>query len=404
MAEPTSPALKRVAQGGLCSGCGACAAIAPGSVEMAISPAGYLRPREIAAVTAEQNAAITRVCPGLGQVVAADGREGHPLWGPYMSMRTGWATDPELRFKGSSGGALSAILAWAVETGQVTAALTNGADPERPVGNQPLLATSRADVARAAGSRYAPSAPLAALDQGTGPLAFVGKPCDAAALRAMQARDPALSNRFPLVLSFFCAGVPSLDAGDDVVRALGFEPSEVAAFRYRGNGWPGHATAETADGRSASMTYHESWGGILSGKVQHRCKLCADGTGKAADIVCADAWETDAAGYPLFEEADGISLIVARTHKGADILARAEADGAIETQPFDIAQLAAMQPGQTRRRQALGARLLGQRLLGRPAPVYRGLGVARAARTGSLGWSVRNLLGILKRGLKKRPE
>jgi len=400
-----APSLARVEKGALCAGCGACAALAPGAVEMEISDKGLLRPRQTGPVSPDEDAAIARTCPGLGQSVDPAGRTDHPLWGPYVSMRTGWATDPDLRFKGSSGGALSACLAWLIEAGEMTGALTSGADPARAVANAPLVAQSRSDVAGAAGSRYAPSAPLAALDlAGDGPLAFVGKPCDAAALRAMQSDDPALAARFPVVLSFFCAGVPSLTGGEAVLAALGLTPDEVAAFRYRGHGWPGRATALTTGGEEASMSYHESWGGILSGRVQHRCKICADGTGKAADIVFADAWEVDESGYPRFDEADGVSLIVARTVSGADILARAEAAGALETAPFDVTRLAAMQPGQTRRRQALRARLWGQRLLGRPVPDYRGLGVARAAQSGSLKWSLRNFAGMIRRGIVGRPE
>ena len=51
-----------------------------------------------------------------------------------------------------------------------------------------------------------------------------------------------------------------------------------------------------------TMSYHNSWGKILSRHVQHRCKICADGTGNPADLVCADAWHADDEGYPLFEE------------------------------------------------------------------------------------------------------
>ena len=88
------------------------------------------------------------------------------------------------------------------------------------------------------------------------------------------------------------------------------------AFRYRGNGWPGQATATLRDGNTRSMSYHDSWGKILSHHVQHRCKVCADGTGTAADLVCADAWVSDERGYPVFEERDGVSLIVTRNAKG----------------------------------------------------------------------------------------
>lgn len=398
-----SPSLKRVQRGRLCAGCGGCQAVAPEVITMELNGPGFLRPVQTAELSADQDAAIARICPGLGQNIDPQSRKTHTLWGPYLQVRTGWATDPELRFKGSSGGALSGFLAWMIEAGIVESALTNAPDPERAVANQPLLARNRAEIATAAGSRYGPSAPLAALElAGAGPTAFVGKPCDVAAFRARATDDPSLVERFPVVLSFFCAGVPSLAGGEAVLEALGMSPDDTVGFRYRGHGWPGRATAVSKAGREASMTYNESWGQILSSKVQHRCKLCADGTGKAADIVCADAWETDTTGYPLFEEADGISLIMARTHKGAELLARAEAEGAIETQDFDIGKLAGIQPGQTRRRQALFARLVGQRVLGRPVPRYQGLDVVAAARAGSLKWSLKNFLGMIRRGFGPR--
>jgi coenzyme F420 hydrogenase subunit beta len=187
-----------------------------------------------------------------------------------------------------------------------------------------------------------------------------------------------------------------------VIKALGVSPDDVTAFRYRGNGWPGRAAATLTDGSDRSMTYHESWGGILSGHVQHRCKICADGTGKAADIVCADAWETDAAGYPLFEERHGVSLIVARTALGARLIDQAAAAGAIATEPFDVAGLASMQPGQSGRRRVLAARLAGLRVMGKPIPRYRGLHVIGATKQGRFPTLVRNFLGMVRRVLQGR--
>jgi coenzyme F420 hydrogenase subunit beta len=187
-----------------------------------------------------------------------------------------------------------------------------------------------------------------------------------------------------------------------LLAALGAEPARTLAFRYRGMGWPGRATATLDDGTTRSMSYHESWGGILSKHVQHRCKICADGSGVAADIACADAWESDAAGYPLFEEGPGTSLIVARTALGAEIVAAAEAAGRIETAPFDPAALAAIQPGQRERRRALLARLLALRLALRPVPRYAGLGLFAAARQNPPGRNLRNFLGMLRRALRPR--
>lgn len=50
------------------------------------------------------------------------------------------------------------------------------------------------------------------------------------------------------------------------------------------------------------MSYNESWGNILGKYLQKRCKICPDGIGEFADIVCADAWHGDKSGYPNFEE------------------------------------------------------------------------------------------------------
>lgn len=396
--------LARVDRGNLCSGCGGCAAAAPGRVSMTVSHEGFLRPSQTAPLNPTEEARIAEICPGLTQTVNAQGRTDDPLWGPFVTMQQGHATDTELRFAGASGGGLSALAAWLIESGTVQAVLQVKADPERAVGNVATISRSRADILQAAGSRYAPAAPLAVLPdipKDLTRLAFIGKPCDAAALRALAARDTEVAARFPVILSFFCAGTPSLKGAEAVLKALGSTPDEALAFRYRGNGWPGKATVTRNDGRTAEMSYHDSWGKILSKHVQHRCKICADGTGAAADIVCADAWESDDQGYPVFEEAQGTSLFVTRTTEGAGLLRRAAADGAVHLEPFDISALAAIQPGQRNRRRAVLARLCALRLLGRPVPSYRGLKLAAAARQANPRFLLRNFLGTLRRGLSK---
>jgi len=372
---------------------------------MGMHPPGVLRPRQERPLTATEEARLARVCPGLGQRVEPDGHAADPLWGAYLQMRTGHAADPSLRFAGSSGGGLSQILAWLLETGRIDAAITNAADTRDPLANVTVSLDDPADVVSTAGSRYAPSAPLAGLaahlDSGR-TFAFVGKPCDIVALRALAADDARIDRQIPYKLSFFCAGVPSLDGAEAVLSALGTTRAATRAFRYRGHGWPGAATALDHDGRTRQMSYQDSWGGILSRHVQHRCKICADGTGVAADLVCADAWECDEKGYPVFDERDGISLFVARTEAGMALMQGAEQAGRITTQPFDPARLAAIQPGQRNRRRALLARLLGLRAALRPVPDYRGLTLRAAARQNSLRTNVTNFLGSFRRGLKMR--
>src|SRR3546814_11296669 len=83
---------------------------------------------------------------------------------------------------------------------------------------------------------------------------------------------------------------------------MGLDPARLARFRYRGNGWPGQARAETVDGQVAEMSYADSWGAHLSKEVQFRCKICPDAIGGVADVACPDAWHGEAEGYPSFDK------------------------------------------------------------------------------------------------------
>lgn len=400
----TSPALARVARGDLCSGCGGCAAVAPSKIAMRVEEPGFLRPHQSSSLSDTEESLIAAICPGLGQKVTADGRQDDPLWGPFVSMQTGWATDEALRFAGSSGGALSMLLVHLVEEGIVDAVIQTAASPHLAIGNTTVVSTNIDEISMSAGSRYAPSAPLDGLNAHLATakrFAFVGKPCDVAAVRAWMEHDPNLSQHIPVLLSFFCAGVPSHKGGEAVLEKLGTTSAAARAFRYRGNGWPGQATVTLEDGTERRMSYHDSWGGVLSKHVQNRCKICADGTGKAADIVCADAWECDAQGYPLFDEAQGVSLIVARTALGAQLIGAAQAAKRIATEKFDVNALAAIQPGQRERRRALLARLFGQRVTGRPIPHYQGLHLWAAARQNPLSRNIKNALGTFRRNFGK---
>ena len=81
----SSPALERVEKGKLCAGCGLCAGIAPGAIEMTNDEPGYARPRQLAPVTRAIDQAIADTCPGLtvfGWDRMIDAAHTHESWGP----------------------------------------------------------------------------------------------------------------------------------------------------------------------------------------------------------------------------------------------------------------------------------------------------------------------------------
>jgi coenzyme F420 hydrogenase subunit beta len=399
--------LRSILSGDLCSGCGLCASLAgDGKIGMEMTAPGYLRPSVRQALTAEEDRAIVDVCPGARiEGYEAQGTAAyHPVWGNVVEVRAGYSTDPEVRQVGSSGGVLSALLLYLLERGEVEDVLQNAPDPDNPIGNVTQKSRNRADVLHAAGSRYAPSAPLARiLDDIGGDGArhgFVGKPCDVAGLRNLLGRNPALKDRVPYVLSFMCAGMPSESGSREVLRRMEAPESDVESFRYRGNGWPGFATAALADGTTRQMDYQSSWGGVLSKHLQFRCKICPDGTGEFADVTCADAWYPGEDGYPSFQEQEGRSLIITRTERGEALVAAAAEAGYIVLEPLPVADIARMQPHQARRKGQVPARLLAMLLTGRRLPVYRDLGLGAVARTQPLRQHARNFAGTMYRLLR----
>lgn len=370
-------AVDRVVARGNCSGCGACAALEP-TIEMELDARGYLRPVIDPDVAVPRSTVdlFRRICPGVSVTAARPpGSVRHPTMGPAVSVWFGWAGDPDVRWRGSSAGVLTAMTQWLLASGTAHTVVGASMSTEAPTRTVALELQTRDQVLAAAGSRYAPVGTASRYDPSDQQRAFVGKPCEVSAARAWTEMD---QRDAPVLLSFFCAGVPSQTATDQLVTSLGVEPPEATSVRYRGNGWPGPFEVRGKDGAERRLSYEESWGSHLGRAVQSRCKVCPDGTGEHADIAVGDFWRTDDAGYPLFEDAKGECVVVARTQKGHELLAAARAQGVVILEPGDLNAVAAVQPLQVARRLQLRARLAGRFLAGKPGPRVRGFATWRS--------------------------
>jgi coenzyme F420 hydrogenase subunit beta len=367
---------------------------------MEYSDAGYLRPVISGNVASQADDIIAELCPGDQLDLSIMGGQSHLLWGPLVGCRSGHASDPALRHHASSGGVLSALLQHILATGAVDRIIQVGPSDEDPTQNRSEVSRAAKDVWKSAGSRYAPSSPLENLMQELerpGRFAVVGKPCDIAAVRKLLSRDERALEKIPYLFSFFCAGIPSIKGANQIVEKLGFQKKDLKEFRYRGDGWPGFATAIGKNNDMRRMSYSESWGDILSHHVQFRCKICPDGSGGFADVVCGDAWESDERGYPRFMERDGQSIVLSRTQRGEDLVTSAIKAGVIEAGPLSIDQIIKMQPSQARRRKLVMSRLWAIRGSGRSPPAFKGFRLREAAWTAGIKENIKSFLGLLRR-------
>src|SRR3546814_13111807 len=71
-----------------------------------------------------------------------------PYWGPAEAILTGHACDEQVRYAGSSGGALTALLLFALENGTVDRVVQVNADPAFPTRNRVVVSHTADEVIR----------------------------------------------------------------------------------------------------------------------------------------------------------------------------------------------------------------------------------------------------------------
>jgi coenzyme F420 hydrogenase subunit beta len=364
----------------LCAGCGACAYASPERFEMIDCLEHGRRPRRRPGAASEDDGDALGMCPGIGLAQRPETfppdlvDELLPGWGPVLELWEGFASDGELRFAASSGGASSALALHAIERRGMHGLLHIRARRNVPVLNESVLSHTRDELMAATGSRYAPASPcdrLQEVEDAPGPCVFIGKPCDVAASAMARRRRPQLDEKLGLTVAIFCAGTPSLAGTLELLRRMGAtDPSRVESLRYRGMGWPGPASAVFRDAsgerRNAEFSYAESWGAILQEYRPWRCKVCADHSGEFADVAVCDPWYQE-----ISPDEPGRSLILVRSERGREAVRAALDDGYIEAELVGAEKLPASQPMMLLSRGASWARIWTCRFLGVAAPRYR---------------------------------
>jgi len=381
--------LEAIVAQGLCIGCGLCQSIAgSANVRMSMNAEGGERPAVIGTVDEPTLRLINAVCPGIHcggyvheQSIDADERppEIHPIWGPTRWMFTGHATDAEIRFHASSGGALSSLALHLLRSGEVDFILHVAASKQQPARTVRHLSFDAAQVMEASGSRYGPAAPLidfgAVLERGR-PFAFIGKACDISAIRNYAATDSRVDELLRYTLNFFCGGASKFSKTMDYVRRLGWAESDVSHLRYRGDGCPGPMVIKSRAGDTHAFSYNEMWEDESRWQLQFRCKICPDSIGDLADVTVADVWP----GGKPDTEGLGFNGFIARTRRGVRLLQGAIRDGAIKiTEDLDYAGLELAQGSHMLKKQALTARLGAMRDAGLIMPRFENLRLSEAA-------------------------
>lgn len=337
MREPAVTAterLYRIVEDGMCIGCGLCESIAGrDKVQMHTAQTGYERPHVVGELGQETVDEIYDVCPGLRldslpeRLIDVDTII-DPVWGPYKYMVSAHATNEDIRRKAASGGVLTALCKYLIDTRRVDFILhARPSTRDVTFGDAHISLTTR-DVEDGTGSVYGPTAPLkdirAILDRGQ-PFAFVGKPCDISALRNYAKFHPRVNELVKYWLTPVCGGIVPPGQMDKFLASKGTDRKDLKWFRYRGDGCPGDTEFETKAGKHIVANMYEPYGGFdeNSWQLPFRCKVCPDGPGEGADISAGDQWIGAVPDWEAAKTDKGSNAMLIRTAAGVELMAAA---------------------------------------------------------------------------------
>jgi coenzyme F420 hydrogenase subunit beta len=396
-----SQLMQKVDNEKLCLGCGFCEAVyGKENCSMKIGADGFFHPY-FTSIDDSKEEILARICPSLNVVHEGKLSKEERIWGRIVGLYEAYSTDQEIRKMSSSGGVITGLAVFVLDSKVADGILHVGGDPKDYFNNKLKISKNRSEILSNSSSRYAPALVFNdlfdILNETSDIYCFIGKPCDVAALRNFLQVFPQYKDRFSLTISIFCAGIPSFRGTEQLIEEF-LPVRPVSQVVYRGEGWPGLFSFRDAEGKRFSKTYNESWGKVLNRNLSFRCKICPEGIGMLADIAVGDAWET-VDGYPNFSEKDGYSVAVTRTEPGERLMQSALKAGYLKGKPINKDRLAIMQPFQYKRRKYVAARLLAAILVKGIRFNFVELALTRNVFSSSLKTALREFQGTFRRAL-----
>ena len=409
--------LQQIVNDGMCIGCGICESVAgERSIKMTVDVSGAEQPIVKGELDTAVMDRIVRLCPGtnvhgLPERLLDKDTQYDQTWGFWRQISLAWSAEPEVQYIGSTGGLLTALGLYLIESASVDFIVHAKASTTQPTFGEHCISRNREQVLAAAGSRYGPTATLADIvniidrcEQAGETFAFIGTPCDVSALRNLAAVDSRVDRLCRYQLAMVCGGFMQPQGMRTALESFGINPDDVKTVRYRGHGCPGPTRIETHDGSVVERDYLDFWGEDDSAwQLPFRCKVCPDGIGDAADIAASDTWNGGAPTREGQQDDPGINAAVVRSAAGEQLLSDAVAAGYValgaDVTPRDMDRF---QPHQVARKKAVWARFVGMRSTGMVVPDVSRLRLKPMARGNSLKTNLAEARGARRRSKSVR--
>lgn len=324
---------------GLCVGCGTCIGVCPDGV-LGSSESG--------------NVILKGSCSGCGLCIESCPGEtvdfsliekrlfGQNLSGKLGYFREGYIAcshrDEAIRVSGSSGGVITSLLQYLLESGAIDGVVVSDFSEAEPWQPHAVVARSPEEIARASGSKYMVYPHNKILRKlktfEAESVAFVGLPCHIHALRKLETVAPQIIAPIKLYIGLYCGLNLTCEVVEGLMERFSIENrKEISGIEYREGQWPGKVVVSLSDGRRCEMNKlcFNYFNFLYTPK---RCLMCIDLSSEFSDISVGDGWlkEQDHA-------ISGWSVILARSEQGQKVIESAVDNDIIQCEKISEEQL-----------------------------------------------------------------
>jgi len=244
--------------------------------------------------------------------------------GGYKKTYFSHATNESIRNNGASGGSVTAILHYLLQSKEIDGALVcRSVVDQGKVYTEFYIATSKDELMQAQGSKYMATRfsaqAISLMNHFDGKLAVVTLPCDAKILAGYREQHPELDQKIKLVITLFCGHNSQPELTEQIVNKLRPDNKQLTNFRYRAGHWRGHLTAVYEGNQEIKkpFSYFSDYQNLYF-YSERKCFHCFDHTGYFCDLSAGDIWLQRMKDDPIKHNA-----LIVRTDAGQRIVEKA---------------------------------------------------------------------------------
>ncbi len=246
----------------------------------------------------------TLVCPTINREIEES---------PILATYTARTLLEEVSKVAQDGGVVTTFLIQALDEGMIEAAIVcvNSDEPLKPV---PLVATTKQDLIKAAGSKYVSCPSLYSLREIVDKyqsVAVVGVPCQVRAVQLIRKKAPRYAKNVKLIIGLFCTESYPYGRFYEMLREkMGVDPSSVIRSQIK----HGRFSVKLRNGEVKAIKIKET-----KEYARRSCSFCGDFAAESSDISVGSIGSEE-----------GWSTVVVRSQMAMDLLERSISSGLIE--------------------------------------------------------------------------